>query len=121
MPGALAVTRAVNDAIAQSPGAVREAIAGHAGVRAALDASGLLDGIDLEFAAEARAVLDALPPEVDRVILDALGDALDAGVPVEVRWEEAERDGDISVRVSTHDDGLVRITLVTPDGRTFTA
>jgi hypothetical protein len=121
MPGALAVTRVVNEAIAQSPGAVQEAIAGHTAVRAALDASGLLDGIDAEFAVEARAVLDALPPEVDRVILDAVRDALDAGLPVEVEWEEAARDGGISVRVSTDDGGLVRITLVTPDGRNFTA
>jgi hypothetical protein len=120
MPGALAVTRAVNEAIAQSPGSVQEAIAGHTRVHGALDASGILDAIDAEFAAEARAVLDALPPEVDRVILDALGDALDAGSPVEVEWEESAREGGISVRVST-DDALVRITLVTPDGRTFTA
>jgi hypothetical protein len=121
MPGALAVTRAVNEAIAGSPAAVQEAIAGHTRVRAALDASAILDGLDAEFAAEARAVLDALPPEVDRVILDAIGDALDAGVPVEVEWEETAREGGISVRVSTEDGGLVRITLVTPDGRTFTA
>ncbi len=115
------MTRAVNEAIAQSPASVREAIAGQPGVRAALEASGLLEDIEAEFAAEARAVLDALPPDVDRVILDAILDALDAGLPVEVRWEEAAPDTDISVRITTEDEGLVRITLVTPDGRTFTA
>lgn len=115
------MTRAVNEAIARSPDSVQEAITSHTGVRAALEASAILDDIEAEFAAEARAVLDALPPEVDRVILDAIGDALNAGLPVEVEWEEAAPDGGISVRVSTDDDGLVRITLITPDGRTFTA
>lgn len=115
------MTRAVNDAIAQSPSAVREAIEGQPGVRAALDTSGILDGVSPEFADEARAVLDALPPEVDRVILDAIRDALDAGVRAEVHWEEAQPDAGISVRVVVEDDRLVRIVLVTPDGRTFTS
>ncbi len=96
------MTRAVNDAIAfmdrrkcLGPRGDRRP---HRRARCARRARPFLDDIDGQFCAEARAVLDALPPEVDRVILDALGDALDAGVPVEVRWEEAERDGDISVR-----------------------
>jgi hypothetical protein len=115
MPGAAAVTTAVNTALNTSPGGVRHALAGKSTVRAVLDDLGVLDRLDPGYAAEARAVLDQLSGAQNREILDGVTNALSAGQAVRVAWVEAAA---IEVDV-TSDVAGVAVTLRTPDGRQF--
>jgi hypothetical protein len=115
MPGAAAVTNAVNSAIQTSPGGVQHAIAGKSTVRAAMDDLGVLDRLDPGFAAEARAVLDQLSDEQNRAILDAVRNGLSAGQAVRVAWKEAAT---IDVQVAPDVAGVL-VMLSTPDGRQF--
>jgi hypothetical protein len=64
---------------------------------------------------EIRAVLRAVPPDVDRAFMTSLSDALDHNARIEFEW----RKGDFGHEVTTQGD-TVHLVLVTPDGRNFT-
>jgi hypothetical protein len=121
MPAVVVMPKA-NEALG-SPGAgnyraAKSAIEGASTVREAVENGGLLDGFPDDIQREARAVLDALPDEVNRGVLDALRGAFESGAAVEVIWEEDNADTTIRHRVATGSE-RVTITLVTPHGRTF--
>ncbi|HEY1653300.1 MAG TPA: hypothetical protein VGG09_15550 [Acidimicrobiales bacterium] len=98
--------------------AARSALEGAITVREAVENSNLLDGFPEDIQQEARAVLDSLPDEVNRGVLEALRSALESGAAVEVFWEENTADSAISHRVAAETE-RVTITLVTPHGRNF--
>jgi len=113
---------AANEALG-SPGAgnyraARSAVEGASTVREAVENGGLLEGFPEAIQREARAVLDALPDDVNRGVLEALRGAFESGAAVEVFWEETTVDAGISHRVGTEGE-RVSITLVTPHGRNF--
>jgi hypothetical protein len=91
-------------------------------LRDAVEASGVLDRLDTDAGrAEARAVLDGIPPALDEAIVTALESAFERRIPVEVAWLESENEL-IEVRLSEelHDDvERVRIVLVSPPGEWF--
>ena len=91
-------------------------------VRDAVEASGVLDRLDSDDGrAEARAVLDGIPPAVDEAIIAALESAFERWVPVEVAWLESKNEL-IEVRISEdpYGDGEgVRIVFVSPPGEWF--
>ena len=94
------------------------AVEGATTVREAVENGNLLDGFPDDIQAEARAVLDALPDDVNRGVLEALRGAFENGTAVEVFWDENRTDATISHRVATEPE-RVTITLVTPHGRNF--
>jgi hypothetical protein len=86
-------------------------------VRDAVERLSLLEELEEDMAAEARAVFAALPPEVDRQILDAVRDGLDRRVPLTFEWQE---NTDIRAEIVPADGtGGVHIILRTPPGREF--
>jgi hypothetical protein len=64
---------------------------------------------------EIRAVLRAVPPDVDRAYMASLRDALDRDAKIEFEWQQ----GDFAHQARTV-GGTVHLVLVTPDGRNFT-
>lgn len=94
---------------------VAEVSAAAASVRAVLEGINVLEAFAEPIGIEARAVLDALPAAVDGALLGALRAACDRGMPIRLRWVEAES---IALRVS-EGRGHVRITLETPHGTEF--
>jgi hypothetical protein len=98
--------------------AAKSSVEGASTVREAVENGGLLDGFPEDIQREARAVLDALPDDVNRGVLEALRDAFENGSAVEVFWEENTADAGISHRVATETE-RISITLVTPHGRNF--
>jgi hypothetical protein len=64
---------------------------------------------------EIRAVLRAVPPDVDRAYMASLRDALDRNAKIEFEWQN----GDFAHQARTVGD-TVHLVLVTPDGRNFT-
>lgn len=98
--------------------AARAALENAATIREAVESGGLLDGFPEDIQREARAVLDALPDDVNRGVLEALRDAFESGAAVEVFWEENTADAEISHRVASETE-RISITLVTPHGRNF--
>jgi hypothetical protein len=101
--------------------AVAAAAASAGSVRELVEAVSGLDGLPDDIQREVRAVFDALPPDVDRGLLNSLRSALERGDPVEVAWEEIPQDQAISHRVEQRSEGGARIVLLTPHGRHFTS
>jgi hypothetical protein len=64
---------------------------------------------------EIRAVLRAVPPDVDRAFMTSLRAALDRNARIEFEW----RKGEFGHEATTQGD-MVHLVLVTPDGRNFT-
>jgi hypothetical protein len=91
-------------------------------LRDAVEASGVLDRLDSDAGrAEARAVLDGIPPALDEAIVSALESAFERQVPVEVAWLKSENEL-IEVRLSEGPHGdveRVRIVFVSPPGEWF--
>jgi hypothetical protein len=88
----------------------------------AVESTGVLDRLDSdEGRAEARAVLEAIPPAVDEAIIAALESAFERRLPVEVVWIPSEFETiEAHISEDPYDDGrLVRIGFVCPDGATF--
>jgi hypothetical protein len=89
-------------------------------VREAIVAVGGIDNLDDDaLVAEANAVLDALPAEVDRQIMDALASAFARELPIHLSWELGDS---FAVRITEepHEgDTRVHIVFVSPDGRTL--
>jgi hypothetical protein len=83
----------VNSALAGTPGVVREAIAGNATVLAALEASGLLAGLDPHQEREVHWVLARLTAEHNQTVLEAIDAALAGGQTAVVAWVETEAIG----------------------------
>jgi hypothetical protein len=98
--------------------AARAALENASTVREAVENGGLLDGFPEDIQREARAVLDALPDDVNRGVLEALREAFENGAAVEVLWEQTTPESGISHRVATETE-RVTITLVTPHGRNY--
>jgi hypothetical protein len=95
--------------------AAKQAVASAASVRDVAERLNFFDNWTDDLAAEGRAVFDALPPEVDRQILEALSGAFERGETITVGWEE---DPVISVAVSeSAPGGGVHILLHAPDGQ----
>ena len=103
---------------AQDYGLARAAAGGAGSVREAVEAVGVLDQLPEDVRADARAELDALPPDVDRQILESLRGAFDRGSPIELTWSEVGAGTPISHNM-TEAAGRVRIEIVAPDGRHF--
>lgn len=99
-------------------GGAERAVRTASSVRHAVEAVGVLDGLQNEEAAEARAVFDALPLALDRAILGALATALGEGQPVVVAWEEGDS---LAVRIWEEPGGraTLHVVIVSPDGATF--
>jgi hypothetical protein len=94
-----------------------EAVNGATSVKDAAERANLFDELNESHAAEARAVLDALPPEVDSQILDALKSGVERGVPISLEWQEhPEILADVSEVAET---GGVHILVRTPNGGDF--
>lgn len=124
---AVAVVAALNAVLAE-PGSglyesASQACLGAETVRRAVRDFGILNrlaepldpnGVDI--AAEARALLRALPSAVDQALLSALRSGFARELPIRLRWVEGDA---LAVRVS-ETNGWVRIVLETPDGREFT-
>ena len=91
-------------------------------VREAIETGGVLDRLENEAGrAEARAVLELIPPALDEAIIATLESAFERRLPVEVRWHETH-DEVIEVRVSEeppHDPQRVHIVFVSPEGDWF--
>jgi hypothetical protein len=123
MPAAIEVIPRANQALGSTEAgnyqAAQAAVAGAATVREAVENGNLLDSFPDDIQREARAVLDALPADVNQGVLDALRGAFDSGSAVEVAWEQVEVEDGISHRVESGDGGTVRITLITPHGSNF--
>ena len=85
-------------------------------VRDAVEAVGVLDGLDADLVIEARAVLDAIPPSLDQAIIGALESAFEDGVAMFVEWVEGET---MEVRIFEEPDGRVHIVFISPIGSTF--
>jgi hypothetical protein len=64
---------------------------------------------------EVRAVLRAIPPEVDRAFMASLRAALDRNAKIQFVW----RNGEFAHETRTEGD-TVQLVLATPDGRNFT-
>ncbi len=97
----------------------RSALADADSVQEALEAVGILDGLDDDVALEARALLDALPASLDESIIAALESAFERDVPALIEWVEGES---LAVMISEEPHGgdvRVRIAFVSPDGSTF--
>ncbi len=75
-------------------------------MRDAVETVGILDQLHRRRGAEARAVLDAIPPAFDAAILAALESAFERGVPVALEWVQVDSEP-IEVRLSEepHGDG----------------
>jgi hypothetical protein len=123
MPAAIEVIPKANEALGSPEAgnyeAARAAVDGASTVGEAVENGNLLSGFPEDIQREARAVLDALPADVNQGVLDALRGAFDSGAAVEVAWEQVELEDGISHRIEPGDGGTVRITLVTPHGRHF--
>ena len=91
-------------------------------LREAVEALGVLDRLDSDAGrAEARAVLDGIPPTLDEAIVATLESAFERRVPIEVAWLESENEL-IEVRLSEQRHGdveRVRIVFVSPPGEWF--
>jgi len=95
----------------------QQALLGAASVRDVIERTNILDGLTAEEAAEARAVLDALPPAIDAAILAALGTASARDAPGRFEWHEGAF---IELRVwEEPTGGRVHIVLVSPQGQEF--
>jgi len=92
-------------------------------VEEAVESAGILDRLSSdEGRVEARAVLAAIPPAVDRAIIAALQNAFERRLPVELTWVRTDIET-IEVRVSEEPyrtGRLIHITFVSRDGATFT-
>jgi hypothetical protein len=94
-----------------------EAVSGATSVRDAVERANLFDTLSEAHAAEGRAVLEALPPEVDTQILEALKDGINRGVPMSFDWREH---ADISAEISEIAESRgVHILVRSPDGAEF--
>jgi hypothetical protein len=108
---------AIGDPEGRVRGSAHTAVSSAESVRDAAERLNLFDDLTEDQASETRAVFDALPPEVDRQILEALSGALERGAAITVGWQE---DPVISAEVSeTTPGGGVHILLHCPDGREF--
>jgi hypothetical protein len=99
-------------------GGALSAVQAASSVRHAVEAVGVLDGLENTEAAEARAVFDALPPALDGAILGALARGLGDGQPVVVDWEPGDA---LAVRIweEPGDVATLHIVVVSPDGATY--
>jgi len=102
------VSTKLSAVMVDQPETVRAAVAGGTTVREVVDQAGFLDDAD-EFtaveAAETRAVLDRLTDDHNQLILDTLTQAVDAGVPVDVTWDEVDQ-AHLDVSVSSDAAGM---------------
>jgi hypothetical protein len=95
----------------------RRAVDGATSVHDAIERANLYETLAEDMATEARAVIGALPPEVDRQIVSSLSDAFERDVPVTIEWQEHT---EITVEVTSGDaPNEVHIILRTPAGREF--
>jgi hypothetical protein len=94
----------------------KDVVAAAGSLSEAVENGHFLDGLDEEDQAEARAVLDALPADVDQSFMASLRDALANDKKIAFGW----REGAFAHEATTDPDGTVRLWLQCPDGRTFT-
>lgn len=94
----------------------QQAVSAATSVRDAVERTTILDGFTPAEAAEARAVLDALPRAVDAAILAALRSAFARDAPGLFEWHEGAF---IELRTWEEPGGRLRIVLVSPQGQTF--
>jgi hypothetical protein len=94
----------------------QSAVEGADTIRDAVEAVGVLEGLDTELVVEARAVLDAIPPSLDQAIIGALESAFEDRTAVFLEWVEGDL---MEVRISEELDGRVHIVFVSPVGSTF--
>jgi len=112
----------LGDVTGEEYAAARSAVEAADTLRDAVDASGVLDRLDNDAGrAEARAVLDGIPPALDEAIIAALENAFERQVPVDVTWVPSENEL-IEVRISEEPFGeveRVHIVFVSPRGDWF--
>ena len=119
MVGLIMTTR-INELLAGDDRAAyrngQQAVSAAASVRDAVDRTAILNSFTPAEAAEARAVLDALPRAVDAAILAALRSAYARDAPGLFEWHEGAF---IELRTWEEPGGRLRIVLVSPQGQTF--
>ena len=115
------MTTRINELLARDDltayGNAQQAVSAAASVRDAVDRTGILAGFTPVQAAEARAVLDALPRSVDAAILAALRSAFDRDAAGLFEWHEGA-----FIELRTWEEpgtGRLRIVLVSPPGQHF--
>jgi hypothetical protein len=112
----------LGDVTGEEYATARSVVEGADTLQEAVEASGVLDRLDSDAGrAEARAVLDGIPPALDEAIIAALESAFERRMPVEVVWLESENEL-IEVRLSEEQHGdvqRVRIVFVSPPGDWF--
>ena len=115
------LNRMLEDADLEAYADIEAAVEAADTVRDAVESLGILDALEPDVAEEARAVLDAIPPAVDKAIIATLENALEHRHHVALEWVEGDH-GMIEVHISeeaTRDGIRVRIAVVSPDGATF--
>jgi hypothetical protein len=84
-------------------------------IKDAVEHPGFLGTMTSKEQREIRAVLGAVPPEVDRAFMASLRAALDRNARIEFEW----RKGEFAHEARSEGD-TVHLVLATPDGRNFT-
>jgi hypothetical protein len=119
MPGAARV-EATTEAAVGTPGSANYATAkvhvtAEMSIRDAIEHPGFLGTMTNKEKREVRAVLRAVPPDVDRAFMDALRAALARDARVEFEWQP----GDFAFHSSSVGN-TEHLVLATPNGRNFT-
>jgi hypothetical protein len=123
----LMMTTQINQLLARDDltayGNAKQAVSTATSVREAVERAGILNGFTPAQAAEARAVLTALPRSVDAAILAALRSAFDRDAPGLFEWHEGAfielRTWEEPVTGKEPGPWRLRIVLVSPQGQQF--
>jgi hypothetical protein len=125
MPTAPAIKHQVNRAVGDpDTGSYRQAqtiVIEGIGLAEGIEAGGFFEGMSEAHQTEARAVLAALPADVDQAFMASLRRALDAGAKIEFLWEDSGDDSTFGHRSESGADGTIILVLVTPHGSKFTS
>jgi predicted lactoylglutathione lyase len=97
----------------------QSAVAGTSSLSQAVEQGKFLHRMTAKDQAEVRAVLAALPADVERDFMNALREALRRGAKVAFVWHEHPEEGRFHTRSRTDDDGTVHLLLWTPHGSSF--
>jgi hypothetical protein len=88
--------------------------------REAVEQLGVLTAFPPDVAREADAVFAAMPPQVDRGILDALRAGFGRQSPMALHWDRDTSEGEPTIAHRVDDQGdWIHVFVTAPDGRQF--